>query len=695
MAESDHQVREDPIPQDVQNVIRALISSMRATRLYPENNPVHQQAIQRSFELLSHYLQTSADLTIGVHKTDFLFQSQATSRGVQLYKGISSDLFSKGVREITLKRGITKDELRKFYAILAIPIEEMRQRNSIRSLAWEQGLAHVAVQEAELSEVVLDDSSAWKESQGRSAGVFTLEELRKSIAERAIDLFGKKVMLTDLIADPGRFGAMMIDIANQSGTAKSLRDNRLFDLYRDVGRQIMHTSFEERQPLFDALAESILGMDPTCKDALVAGKLYHGIDAETVMKQQPEAFPELPGDLHELLSARFSRAWTVPQVASLLEKAAMMQFEPAAAEMERSVQTDVLASLAREMAEYTPEEMESLRTLGVYTGDDAVIESVVKTLIHILPHVKNPFVTLPRDKSLNLFSGVVGHLEEMLGILIEKKKFTLALMVLRAFRTSVDPLFQPRLLDAVRRAGDRRIIARLVDHVRSAPKDAPDVQAISSFLMLLDREVTPLLLEMLAEEQDRSLRNLLIRILKELGKTQLALLGERLSDERWYFVRNIVIILGESRREEVVAYLEKVAGHRNFHIRQEVVRALLTIKGERSVRLLTKFLADPDIDIRFMAVRGLGMSLGSGAREEQALIGFLKGKPFRRPSVELRVEAITSLGKVGGASASAFLGRFTTVRWWKAKRTQLALKAAADRARADIMRRIGNAGRLE
>jgi hypothetical protein len=691
MAESDH--HNDTIPSEIQEVIRVFVSSIRATKLYPENNPVHIQAIQRSFEFLDRHLQSHPEFVLGVLKTDFAFNHLPTGRDAHLYKSIAGDLFAKGIRVITLKRGITPAELRRFYALLAIPLEELRKKNSIKSLMWEQGLVHVAVTEAELDEVIIDESRARiTGGEGRS-GQSTLEDLRKHSADRAVDLFGRKVTLTDIASDPARFGALALDIAKKASDSQALRENRLFDLYRDVGRQILHASFNERRPLFDALAQSVMSMEPSYRDGLIARKLYNGLDAETVRGHKEDLFDHVPDDLHELLSARFSRSWTVPQVSSLLEKAASAKFEPVPAVPEGSHLPENLIVIAREMAEYTPEEMETLKTLGEHTQESAVVEAVVRTLIYVLPQVRNPFIAGSDEKHLNLFSGVVSHLEEMLQLLLEKKDYSLALLILRAFRMPAEPLFQPRLSDAVKRAGDRKIITRLLHEIRAYAKDSPEYEAIYSYLSLLDREVTPMLLEMLAEEQDRSLRNLMIRVLKELGKGQLALLGQRLSDERWYFVRNIITILGESRREEVVGYLERVAGHRNFQIRQEVVRALLSIKGERAAHLLARFLKDRDVDIRFMAVRGLGMSPGSGAREEQALIEFLKRGWPRKPGPELKVEAIVSLGKVGRETAAIFLRRFTAVNWWKPRKSQEAVKAAAEKAIVDIERRIGNAGR--
>jgi len=94
--------------------------------------------------------------------------------------------------------------------------------------------------------------------------------------------------------------------------------------------------------------------------------------------------------------------------------------------------------------------------------------------------------------------------------------------------------------------------------LRQRKKGTPDYQSAYGYLAALDREATTVLLELLAAEKDRTIRRYLIEILKELGKSQIETIGKRVSDSRWYFVRNIISILGETRDEEALSFLEQV-----------------------------------------------------------------------------------------------------------------------------------------
>jgi HEAT repeat protein len=692
MRENSHQA--EAIPAEIQEVMRAVVSAIRAVRLYPSNNPIYSISVKKSFEILDRCLHRLPECRLGVQKNAFAFGHATVGGDPQLFQGIAHDLFMKGIREISFTQGITESELLNFYIIVSQPLEALRLKNNIESLIWEKGFSHIAIKGAALDEVVLLDHDA-QASAGEvlTAPVSGGERDEEYLKDKGIDILGNRVALTDLVHDPHRFGSMMIETAKKGAGSREQQMDTLFDLYLKAGRQVLLSLSEKRGTLFNALAESILAMDSSYKEGLIARRLYDDMDRRSLYGWEADALERLPNELYELFSARFSKSWTVPQVSRLLVKVSttMPPSEPPVSE--KQFQPRDLAAIAREMSEYAPDEMERLKTISDFGVEPDTLEAVVRTLINLLPFVQNPVVPAPRDKTLSKFSDILSQLEALLALLLEKKEYVLASLVLHAFRMPADPPFRPRLAEAIKRSGERMTLTRLIDNIRSFPADSPEYQAVYTYLSLLDREATPVLLEILAEEEDRSARKLLIRILKDLGKDQIAMLGERLSDERWYFVRNIVNILGESRKEEGVAFLERVAAHKNFQIRQEVVRALVSIGGPKATGLLVRFLNDKDIDIRFMALRGLGAVSAASHKGEQALIAFLRGRWLRKTSLELKREAIESLGKVGGADALLFLVKFARVKWWKARKPQEELRAASHRALHEIERRLNDAGK--
>ena len=94
-----------------------------------------------------------------------------------------------------------------------------------------------------------------------------------------------------------------------------------------------------------------------------------------------------------------------------------------------------------------------------------------------------------------------------------------------------------------------------------------------------------------------------------------------------------------------------------------------------------------------MAVRGLGILAVSGEKEETVLVDFLCRGTFRKNEMELKKEAIESLGKIGGTGSIPCLRKITKVRWWKAKKPQMETREVAQRAIAEIRKRSAHAGK--
>lgn len=685
----EEQKQPEQLSPEIIDVMRNFVAAIRAVKLYPSNNPVYTQALTKSFESFDRYFHSSPRYSVTIQKTHLEFQRVPVGREAQLNRTIAQDLYAKGLRELIFLEGLEEQELLGFYIILAMPQEELAHHNGIVGALWERGAVHVKVVEAALADVVM---------AGPGEGAPTGEERAEgtklpdpSLRDKTVVVAGRSLVVGDLFENPQGCAAALTEAARRTLGPQELMEDRLVMLYRDAGRRLQEQFPGQQEAMLQGLARSILALEPGYREGVIAGRLYAQMDAETVQETKGEVQDQVPQELHEVLTGRFSRTWNEQQVATLLRKNLRQPKPPPASEMMPI--TPDLAGTARELAEYTPEEMEVLKVMGGVGRESDIIEAAVRTLIFLLPLVKNPYRSAAPEREVSLFSSVVRQLEDMLGYLLSVRDYALASLIVRALHVPVAGEFRSRLGDAVKRASSRDVLQEVIQDMRMNQKQSPQYQAAYSYLAVLDREATPVLLEILAEEKDRSIRRHLMEILRELGKNQIALLGERLSDGRWYFVRNIVNILGESRKDEALAFLEQVSTHKNFHIRQEVLKSLSTIGGKKAATLIARFLQDRDVDIQFMAVRGLGAIQGAGPDEARQLAGLLASRSVTKSHHDLNLEAIRTLGRIGDRDTAAYLGRYRRLRWWRSRRLQEELRAAAGDAAGEIERRQGNAGR--
>ena len=90
----------------------------------------------------------------------------------------------------------------------------------------------------------------------------------------------------------------------------------------------------------------------------------------------------------------------------------------------------------------------------------------------------------------------------------------------------------------------------------------------------------------------------LVEYLSMAGTGDISLLVERLSDERWFIVRNVAIAIGRCGHSEAISALEQVARHPDDRVRVEVLRALVSLDAAHALdRILESFL-DPSQRVR-------------------------------------------------------------------------------------------------
>jgi HEAT repeats len=172
---------------------------------------------------------------------------------------------------------------------------------------------------------------------------------------------------------------------------------------------------------------------------------------------------------------------------------------------------------------------------------------------------------------------------------------------------------------------------------------------IRSYLLLLERNALSTMVTVLGDLQDRRKRRILCDILAETGRQDIPVLSEALTDERWYLVRNIVMVLGMTREPAAVPQLQKVLKHPDLRVRRETVRALDSIHTEEAKKLLLAGVSDSDLTVRISCLKSLRRF------RDPALFQFFKKSASReelrkKPFAEKK-EMLETLAVLGGEDA--------------------------------------------
>lgn len=678
--------QEQQLSGEIQEAMKFLISAFRIVKLYPPNNPVYSQSLAKAFETLSHLLETTSELRLGVQKTHFTVGQSAVGKETQVNKSLAQDLFSKSIREIVFSLEITETELQQFCHTLALSQEELSMKNGISTLLWEQGVTHIKVTEAGLDEVITAKTEGgWDAPEAGAA-----DETKTAKTRSGASFTGKTLVLGDLKTDPEGFGAGMLEFALRTRSPHESVEDRLFTLYQQAGLKISNDHALESDELFQGLARSVLAMDRPYREALIAGKLFGDLDIDLASASIEEQ--QYPNEMQEIRSSRYSDVCSVEQVAVLLRRSSAKKIAapappPAAAEFTVEALPGDLQQLVLSIYETTPEQMQALKEVSDAGMESDIIDAAVRTLVSLIPLVKSPLRKDTPEKDLVFFSAVIHQLEDILAFVLKSNKYDLATKVLKALRTPVDPIFRPRIAEAIKKTATKPIVKAAIADMRKHPKGSPEYAAAYDYLANLEQKAAEALLELLTEEKERNTRIFLLDLLKDFGKDQYTLLSEHIADGRWYVVRNIVSILAESKSDQALALLRKAADHENVQIRQEVIKALLAIGGKKASVVLAKFLRDPNETLQLLTIRSFPEIQGLGPEEARPLMEFLEDRPLTKKGQEVTVAAIKALGKIGGGDAAVFLHGFTRTRWWKSRSLQEERREAAERSIDEITRR--------
>jgi HEAT repeat protein len=281
------------------------------------------------------------------------------------------------------------------------------------------------------------------------------------------------------------------------------------------------------------------------------------------------------------------------------------------------------------------------------------------------------------------FSSVMSLVEDNLGLLIEQGAFESAADAAEALTraeqvASLDAEQLKRLGAAVRVMASPSSLRSITSSLRLYRHDSPEYLACRRLLATLgEYSLTPLL-EVLADEPDMAARKGMVDLISAMAVNYVDELGERLSDSRWYFVRNVVSIMGSTRDPRVLPHLRRTLRHHDERVRRETIRALSSVKERSAEEMLVAALSDDDAQNVGLAARYLGIagSLRGVARLEEIARGIGRWGRVNGP----RVEAIEALGRIGAPSSEEVLRAISRQRRLIGGAKTRQLRAAAESA---------------
>lgn len=668
----------------VERFVKQLVITMKAVRLYPVSSSIPLENASEAVSILNEILKSHADMRLSVQKTGIVFQGAIIHEGQPAFESFARDLYNRRVSEVRFYAGTTASDILALLETLTISPLDLSNAGGVETRLWDRGVNSITVSE---SSTRIVESEADAESQSEND-----DEEWPSIISRIDEILAAAIqgrprdqrILVRIVSNTQVLKGYLRESASGRGVdpaeiAASLKIEKM-------ARLALASSSSKRRELFRSLADAILSLDTDVRYAVIAGRLLpqskndeaisgvlQQMDIDEVCrilaqgaKHDSIAAAGLARAIrnlallsqsqrHELLTsagaAMLSAGFSPEQTEAILEEAVPARVQILGEEVE-SAESGVsilkLLELAPKMTLKDLAHDPSVQQLmdearqGISDGD------VVVTLAAIV-------AADPDDMG---FASMMALLEDALGLTIERRDFRVAadvLETLAAMLAQADLAEErsTRAVDAMGRLAGIKEMAAIASATRIYDEGSEEKIACLRILELLgDSAINPLL-EVLANEPDMAARKALVDLIATMVEVHLEFLGEHVTDPRWYFVRNVVIILGKTKKIEILPYLERTIRHPDARVRRETIRSLSGVRSKYAEEMLVAALDDQDTSNVRLAARYLGMVRSRIALPALQELAAGESRISREP--EVRIEAIEALGKIGAAESVPLL----------------------------------------
>lgn len=652
-------------------ILQELTICRRNVSSYPKGHPVVAASCEKVAGLFTRLFESREELTVGIGRDSLCIDGRSFQRLTPVARAFTKPLLYHHVAVITFARGITAREIENFNVILAAKRESVSASGGIETVVRDAGFENLRVRAVRYDCVHVSDDIASAEEDGRQGTSslwesFVLEMMRADTPSFPMDavsdtVAGPEALLGILLGQPcddqlqgmERLALFLRRESRRAGLAHLERE-----AFGNIAHFIRSAPWELRRHFFACVLNDLEGDEDPVLDML--SRLPRGLVGEALrsFREDGKTLPPLLLRVVEKISA-----------CSVPDPAGRAGAEGEGDEASGSVQ-ETLDTIFRET-----------------TGEEYIPSDYLATLSTLICSREIP---APGE-------GELAELKETLSPeCIEVAVSDIILdSVLHAAEEQMEAL-RRNLMDYCRyflETGDFRSLKKMYEHFREIPFESGEASSslkhdmletfadtdftaevlngfavwgkekygdISSLIRSVGRPFIEPLLDRLAEEENRTIRRYCLEQLMHLSSLARDSVAARLGDPRWYFVRNLLIILRRSGGADLATHLRRVAEHPHPKVRHMVLEMYLDLGDPEGDCMLLDDLRSDDRTMRMHAIQLAEKSVHPDV--VTALLHILHRKGTSPDSAAEKKAALRSLAEIGDARAIADLEKILRKR---------------------------------
>ncbi|QWV94792.1 hypothetical protein KP004_06335 [Geomonas oryzisoli] len=635
-------------------LIRELNVLRRNMGAYPRGHQVIDTSLARALNSYSAFLAERDEVALGVAGSTLLLGDQPVEKSNPVIRDFARVLHERGIGALVLTQGLTMGELRHFTIILGSKREKIFGAGGIRAVWEKSGITSIDIREIRYDLI----------------GASEEELIRRRETDGGRDLWERFA----LALKNGLFAGGMPDgeLADPEFLAEAL--NRHLgqdglDALKDFVPVILETFTREgaaptevREQTTRRFARFLCKLSPAMRrqflEAAWTSQAIPTADLESIVRQ-------LPGEvLLETLEEIGAQQESIPPfLLQLLRQPNNAPCDAGAPRQDFSQERDLPARIRSILKEHSSEEyipasyqqkldrmMEPDRVCVIGSEE---VQDLLETIDQAWMEKRTGDILLRFLKSLDSegeeLAGYARNLYDIGIYFLRTGDYREFLKILREVAGGGVP---PRVQDEVMALfACEEFIDEVLDGLDTWGK--PRYDDIAEVIATVGAPFTEELLDRLGESESMSLRRFMMDRLVEIGDPATPAIIRRLSDRRWYFLRNLIMLIRRLGLSETVERLRVLARHRDRRVSQEAFRALLEFGDAGAEFKLVQDLESQNRQTQLAALEVAGIA--GSAKVLAALHAMLvKGGSSAR-DLQVKSLVVQALGEIGNPASLPLL----------------------------------------
>lgn len=654
--------------------VYALNIARRQVLAYPAGHPLIAAATARLAEVVPQMLEFRPAVTLGVARDTLLVEGQPMDSTNPVFRDLARNLFNARVATLTVTRELSEDEISRFFAILGQPAEQLAGQGGLEQAVADAGLRGIRAQGIDFSAFStneLDVIHAAKNPAGYSEAALLWKSFADGMLQGTLDPNGVKYVPKDAL-DPD----LLAEIMNREQSSAEISVQASYEeaitafLKQADRKKIRDGVYQET---FGRLGDMVGKLNPAVRRQFLNSMLKNCAQrpdtAEALLQEMPQPV------LFEAFEQLDAGAMAIPQtLMDVLGKLAAHRGDgtpqgrvAGASKRTVSEASEQLAALfSEDRSEYfVPKDyQDALAILAATRISGALQSSQIEGLVASLasPNIDGQFAMilldmLERGVDRSTGDAICQNLDELLEHALGAGDFALLTKIYTSLYRHVSGpsrAILPAARQTLERFADGEFIETVLDGLDAWGKAMHE--AILGLVECVGVPFAAPLLERLADEQSMSRRRLLMAALVRIGPPVQEPIAARLADRRWFFVRNLVVVLREINAPEVLPLLGRLSAYNHPKVQFEVMKTFLHYGDDRAKRFLLDELSGKEPGALLNAV---GLAVNSSDPRVVAMLSKLLNR--RLPAAydtEVKLKVIKALEESATEDALPELARF-------------------------------------